>query len=161
MNEKYYCSKCKRYHIRGKIYKKHQKFKITSPNKEKEEKKQEKEETDKLNKYPLKEIENSDDSGDESAYFCTKCHRKHYRGQIYDEHLKYKEKENITFQESDNFIMKGKMGEDLKVKTTKIDNILRINIYKYNDLACSLDISVDEDFFKRRNVRDFVKEHCF
>jgi len=158
MKEKYYCGKCERFHIRGKIYKKHQQYKIKPPG-EKEEEKEPKEEEN--NKYSLKDVKSSDDSGENSAYFCKKCHRKHYRGKIYERHLKYKEKDDITFEESDSFIMKGKMGEELQVKTNKVDDILRINIYKYNDLACSLDISVEDNYFKRRNIRDFIKEHCF
>jgi hypothetical protein len=103
--------------------------------------------------------ERSEDS-DDNAYFCTKCHRKHYRGKIYENHLKYKEGD-FTFEESDNFVMKGKMGEELRVKTSKIDDVLRINIYKYNDLRCSLDISIEEDYFKRKDIREFIKEQCF
>jgi hypothetical protein len=155
MKEKYYCGKCERFHVRGKIHKKHKKYKIKPPKEDEEEKEE------KTTISPLKKIRDSEGSGDDSAYFCKKCHRKHYRGKIYEEHLKYKEKEDITFEESDDFIMKGKMGEELQVKTNKIDDVLRINIYKYNDLACSLDISVEEDYFQRKDIREFIKEHCF
>lgn len=158
MKEKYYCGKCQRFHTRGKVYKNHQQYKINPPGEKKEEKETKEEDP---NKYSLKDIKRSDDSGEDSTYYCKKCHRKHYRGKIYDRHLKYKEKDDITFEESDSFIMKGKMGEELQVKTNKVDDVLRINIYKYNDLACSLDISVEDDYFKRRNIRDFIKEHCF
>jgi uncharacterized Zn finger protein (UPF0148 family) len=147
---KYYCGKCERFHVRGKIYKNHQKYKMKPPSEREKEV-----EDDAINLS-----EQSEDSDEDSAYFCKKCHRKHYRGKIYENHLKYKE-EDHTFEESDSFIMKGKMGEELQVKTSKIDDVLRINIYKYNDLRCSLDISVENDYFKRRDIREFIKEQCF
>ncbi|TFF87731.1 MAG: hypothetical protein EU550_02725 [Promethearchaeota archaeon] len=154
MKKKYYCSKCERYHYRGKIYEEHQKFKTNHSNEEK--KKQEKE---KLKKE--KKAEPPRESNKNSSYFCTKCHRMHYRGKIFENHLKYKEKEDLTIEESDSFIMKGKMGEEIKVKTKKLDDVLRINLYKYNNLACTLDISVEKDYFKRNSIRELIREQCF
>lgn len=148
---KYYCGKCEHFHVRGKIYENHQQYKRKPPSEDKEEDK----------KDTINFSERSEESDDDSAYFCKKCHRKHYRGKIYERHLKYKEEEDLTFEESDNFIMKGKMGEELQVKTSKIDDVLRINIYKFNDLRCSLDISVEDDYFKRNDIREFIKEQCF
>lgn len=147
---KYYCGKCEHFHVRGKVYKKHEQYKMKPPSEEQEE---DKEDTVNFS-------ERSEERDDDKAYFCKKCHRKHYRGKIYEKHLKHKE-EDLTFEESDNFIMKGKMGEELQVKTSKIDDVLRINIYKFNDLRCSLDISVEEDYFKRKDIREFIKEQCF
>jgi len=92
-------------------------------------------------------------------YFCTKCHREHIRGQIYEEHMKYKEKNN-EIQKTNNFIMKGKKGEDLEVRTKELNNSLRINIYKYNSLACSTEIKTQEQLLTKNYIRNYIENNC-
>jgi len=96
----------------------------------------------------------------EKPYFCTKCNRKHYRGKIYDRHLKYKEKEAII-PKSDKFIMRGKKGEELEVRVNKMRKNLRINIYKQNQLACSTHAPANEELLKRNSIRNYIENHCF
>lgn len=92
-------------------------------------------------------------------YYCTLCLRKHHRCQIYQDHLKYKEKE-INIENVDKFIMKGINGEDLEVRTKELNNVLRINIYKYNELACSTDVIFEEDTLTKGNIRTYIQNNC-
>jgi len=92
-------------------------------------------------------------------YFCTHCHREHHRGQIYQDHLKYKEKE-IKIANGDNFIMKGINGENLEVKTKELKEALRINIYKYNELVCSTDVKFEENSLTKGNIRTYIQNNC-
>lgn len=93
-------------------------------------------------------------------YFCTKCSKTHYRGKIFENHLKYKEKDK-EIPKSDSFIMRGKKGEELKVKVDKISEELRIHIYKNDSLACSTYAPVNKSLLKRKNIRKYIKNHCF
>ncbi|TXT63964.1 MAG: hypothetical protein BAJALOKI3v1_280002 [Promethearchaeota archaeon] len=92
-------------------------------------------------------------------YYCTLCMRKHHRGQIYDDHLKYKEKE-IKIENIDKFIMKGRMGEDLEVRTKELNNALRINIYKQNELACTTDVEFQKESITKGNIRNYIQNNC-
>lgn len=74
--------------------------------------------------------------------------------------MKYKEKER-EIQESDNFVMRGKKGEELEVRIEKDKKNMRIDIYKYNQLACSTHAPADESLSKRKNIRKYIKNHCF
>jgi hypothetical protein len=85
--------------------------------------------------------------------------RKHHRGQIYDDHLKYKEKE-IKIENIDKFIMKGRMGEDLEVRTKELNNALRINIYKQNELACTTDVEFQKESITKGNIRNYIQNNC-
>jgi hypothetical protein len=96
----------------------------------------------------------------EEPYFCTKCKRKHFRGSIYERHLKYKEIEK-EIPQSDKFIMRGKKGEELEVRVNKRREELRINIYKNNQLACSTHAPANQELLKRNNIRNYIESHCF
>ncbi len=96
----------------------------------------------------------------EKPYFCTKCKRKHYRGKIFETHLKYKEKEK-AIPSSDKFIMRGKKGEELEVRVDKMREKLRINIYKDHQLACSTHAPANKTLLKRNNIRKYIENHCF
>jgi len=92
-------------------------------------------------------------------YFCTKCHHKHVRGQIYEKHKKHKENDK-EIQKIDHFIMKGKKGENLEVRTKELKNSLRINIYKHKELACSTDLDIQEHMLTKSHIRNYIHNNC-
>ncbi|MBD3196168.1 MAG: hypothetical protein GF317_14010 [Candidatus Lokiarchaeota archaeon] len=93
-------------------------------------------------------------------YFCKNCNKKHYRGKIYEDHIKFKE-EKIRIKDSDNFSMKGKLGEDLEVRTNRMSDHIIISIYKDEALACYTRVNPqEEELIKRNQVRSYIKNNC-
>lgn len=108
-------------------------------------------------------------------YYCPKCDRNHMRGKIYEKHKHYKGTKKktkpkdedteiespISVKEKRSFRMKGKKGEDLKVRAKRIDHTYRIHIYKYDDLVCSTNMKIKKSKIEKDYIKNFIRESCF
>lgn len=79
-------------------------------------------------------------------YFCSKCNRFHYRGEIYDKHLEYKEEE-LKKKDTSKFIGK-KSKKKKKIPSDKVIN------FNYESLRPIAKRQIDRLYKKMRKTNN-------